>query len=68
MLAVANALPSALKVAASNNDDFWAEKPIHTTDLMAGTARTTAQPSTSRTQSPTAAPGMQVSDKETNEL
>lgn len=68
ILALVSAIPHAPEEAPKVNDDFWEKKPMHTTELMAGTARTTAQSSTTRTQTPTAATRIQTSDEVINEL
>ncbi|KAJ4985988.1 hypothetical protein SVAN01_08570 [Stagonosporopsis vannaccii] len=68
MLSVVNAIPPAPQMVASDNDNFWAQKPMHTTDLMAGTVRTAVQPSFTRTKTSTAAPRIRTLDEEINEL
>jgi hypothetical protein len=53
-LALVSATPESQFKQAKEDDDFWAKKPMHTTDLMAGEAHTINQESTSQTQIPTA--------------
>jgi hypothetical protein len=67
-LALASATPESQLKKAKENDDFWAEKPIHTTDLMAGKAHTINQVSTSQTQIPTAITDIPVPSVDNYEL
>ena len=68
MLSLASATPHAHQGASNNEDDFWAKKPMHTTDLMAGKARTTNKPSIGHAQVPTTTPRIPTLCEETNEL
>ena len=68
MLALANAIPHANQGASNNDDDFWAKKPLHTTDLRAGKANTATKASTTHTQIPTTTPKLQTLYEELNEL
>ncbi|KAJ8109287.1 hypothetical protein OPT61_g7575 [Boeremia exigua] len=71
ILALISAMPHAYQQAvdadANANDDFWARKPIHTTDLMAGKPSMTVEPPATYTQTPTVA-RIRTSNGEMNEL
>lgn len=67
ILVLVNAI-HAHQESPNNEEDFWAKKPMHTTDLMAGKARTTIKPSTTYTQFPTATPRTWKQFEEANEL
>ncbi|KAF1926555.1 uncharacterized protein M421DRAFT_422530 [Didymella exigua CBS 183.55] len=68
ILVLVSAMPHAHQKIFNNEDDFWAKKPMHTTDLMAGRARTTIKHSTTYTQIPTATPRIEIQYEEVNEL
>lgn len=51
-----------------DEDDFWAQKPMHTTDLMAGKAQMATGPSITHKQASTAVPEAPSLDKDVNEL
>lgn len=68
MLALANAIPHLYQDAINDDDDFWAKKPMHTTDLMAGKARTAIQPSATHTQLPSTTASIGTPYEGTNEL
>lgn len=67
MLAVANTIPHAHQAGSNDDDDFWAKKPMHTTDLMSGKARTAVTTSATHTQLPRTTPIGPLS-QENNEL
>lgn len=58
--------PEDYQQQRNEGDDFWKETPIHTTDLMAGRARTTLESSPTYTQISKGIPT--PSDVEINEL
>lgn len=60
VFALASAIPHARQETASDYDDFYDKKPMHTLDLMAGKAQKTAEPSIAQTQVPTPIPGPQT--------
>jgi hypothetical protein len=68
LLALANAIPHAHQSAPNEHDDFWAKKPMHTTDLMAGKAKTATKASATHTQTPTTTPKLQTLYEELDEL
>lgn len=68
VLALSNAMARVQPRHSNDNDDFWAEKPMHTTDLMAGKASVTVKHSTTHTQSPTAATKIPTLDVDIDEL
>jgi len=68
MLALANAIPHAHQSASNENDDFWAKKPMHTTDLMAGKARPATKATTTHAQTPTTTPKSHELYEEMDEL
>ena len=68
MLAFTNATPHTHQEISNDDDDFWAKKPMHTTNLMAGKARSTIKPSTTYTQIPTGFTKTRAHNGETNEL
>jgi hypothetical protein len=67
-LALVSATPELKFKQAKEDDDFWAKKPMHTTDLMAEKARTMNEVSTSQTQIPTAITGLPMSSVDDYEL
>lgn len=67
-LALASAIPHAHQKVLHDNDDFLAKKPMHTTDLMAGKARTTIKSSFTHTRIPTPNLRIRTSNEEMNEL
>lgn len=68
VLALVSATPESQLKKAKEDDDFWARKPMHTTDLMAGKAHTKNQVSTSQTQIPTATTGIPMTSVDNYEL
>jgi hypothetical protein len=68
MLALANTIPDANQGASNDDDDFWAKKPMHTTDLMAGKARTAIKSSATHTQLPRPTSITRTLYEEMNEL
>ncbi|KAF9701264.1 hypothetical protein EKO04_000251 [Ascochyta lentis] len=69
VLAIAIPQPCAHERAIDNaNDEFWAKKPMHTTDLMASKSRSTLDTAIARTHIPTEAPTSQMPKVEVDEL
>ena len=68
ILALASAVPHAHQKVSNDNDEFWAKKPMHTTDLMAGKAQNTAKPTTTPTRMPIPALRVRTLPVEANEL
>ncbi|KAF2633446.1 hypothetical protein BU25DRAFT_405337 [Macroventuria anomochaeta] len=68
LLALANAIPNAQQKASKDVDDFWAKKPMHTTNLMAGKAHKTIEPAATHIRIPTAIPIAPTQSEEVSEL
>lgn len=68
VLVTVSAIPQAQQQAASDNVGFWNTKPMHTTDLMAGKARETAEPTVTSIRVPTPVPRERTVDQEIDEL
>lgn len=68
MLALASSIPHLHQSVLNDEDDFWAKKPIHTTDLMAGKARTAIGPPATHIQLPATTPTSRTLCEEINEL
>ncbi|UPX18436.1 uncharacterized protein EKO05_0008736 [Ascochyta rabiei] len=69
VLVIARSQPHVhLKPTDSDNDDFWAKKPMHTTDLMAGKSHSTLDTTVTRTHVPTGIPSPQIPQVEVDEL
>ena len=62
LLALANAIPNAQQKASKGVDDFWAKKPMHTTDLMAGKAHKVIESAATHTHIPTATQSEEVNE------
>jgi hypothetical protein len=66
--ALANSQPDTTPKAVENNDDFWAQKPMHTTDLMAGKTQEAANPTLTHTRLPSKSQTARPRKDEVNEL